>query len=71
MPGVESVHKIRTRGRPPAAHADLHVQVRPDLRIDQAHAIGHQVADRLRRELGLRDVVTHVEPADDAKTDMG
>ncbi len=61
--GVESVHKIRTRGLPHSGHADLHIQVRPDLRIDQAHAIGHQVADRLRRELGLRDVVTHVEPA--------
>ncbi len=63
VPGVESVHKIRTRGQPHSGHADLHVQVRPDLRIDQAHAIGHQVVDRLRRELGLRDVVTHVEPA--------
>ncbi len=63
VPGVESVHKIRTRGLPHSGHADLHVQVRPDLRIDQAHAIGHQVADRLRRELGLRDVVTHLEPA--------
>ncbi len=64
VPGVESVHKIRTRGQPHSGHADLHVQVRPDLRIDQAHAIGHRVADRLRRELGLRDVVTHLEPAE-------
>ncbi len=63
VPGVVGVHKIRTRGQPPGGHADLHVQVRPDLRIDQAHAIGHRVADRLRSELGLRDVVTHVEPA--------
>ncbi len=62
VPGVESVHKIRTRGQPHSGHTDLHVQVRPDLRIDQAHAIGHRVVDRLRRELGLRDVVTHVEP---------
>ena len=63
VPGVEGVHKIRTRGQPHSGHADLHVQVRPELRIDQAHAIGHRVADSLRRELGLRDVVTHVEPA--------
>ncbi len=67
VPGVESVHKIRTRGQPHSGHADLHVQVRPDLRIDQAHAIGHRVADDLRRELGLRDVVTHVEPARDPR----
>lgn len=62
VPGVESVHKIRTRGRPPAAHADLHVQVRPDLRLDQAHVIGHLVAERLQEEFGLVDVVAHVEP---------
>ena len=71
VPGVESVHKIRTRGQPDSGHADLHVQVRPDLRIDQAHDIGHQVADRLRRELGLRDVVTHVEPAGDPRQESG
>ncbi len=64
VPGVENVHKIRTRGRPESGHADLHVQVRGELRIDEAHAIGHQVTDRLREELGFRDVVTHVEPVE-------
>jgi cation diffusion facilitator family transporter len=62
VPGVVSVHKIRSRSGPAGAHADLHVQVAPDLRLDEAHAIGHQVADRLHEELGLEDVVTHVEP---------
>lgn len=66
VPGVRGVHKIRTRGQPPSGHADLHVQVQPDLPIDQAHSIGHRVVDRLRQELGLRDVVTHVEPASGA-----
>ncbi len=62
VPGVEGVHKVRTRGRPGAGYADLHVQLRPDLRLDQAHVIGHLVDERLRRELGLADVVVHVEP---------
>ncbi len=62
VPGVEGVHKVRTRGRPGAGYADLHVQLRPDLRLDQAHVIGHLVVERLRRELGLADVVVHVEP---------
>lgn len=62
VPGVESVHKIRTRGRPGAGYADLHIQVDPGLRLDRAHVIAHMVADRLRQELGFRDVVTHVEP---------
>lgn len=69
VPGVQSVHKIRTRGRPGASYADLHVQVRPDLRLDQAHVIGHMVSDRLREELGLHDVVVHVEPLVGHRTD--
>ncbi len=60
--GVEGVHKVRTRGGPGGGHADLHVQVRADLRLDEAHLIGHRVADRIREELGVEDVVTHVEP---------
>jgi divalent metal cation (Fe/Co/Zn/Cd) transporter len=30
--------------------------------LAEAHAIGHCVADRLREELELTDVITHVEP---------
>ena len=60
--GVAGVHKIRSRMGPGGGHADLHVQVRPDLRLDEAHEIGHRVADRLREELNLTDVITHVEP---------
>jgi len=62
VPGVISVHKIRSRSGPAGAHADLHIQVAPDMRLDEAHEIGHRVADRLSEELGLEDVVTHVEP---------
>ncbi len=61
--GVVSVHKIRSRGGARGGHADLHVQLRGELRLDEAHEIGHRVADRLREELGLRDVLVHVEPA--------
>ncbi|TNF71076.1 MAG: cation transporter [Acidobacteria bacterium] len=60
--GVESVHKIRTRAGTQGGHADLHIQLRPDMRLDEAHDIGHLVAAALRRELGLQDVLVHVEP---------
>ncbi|NJL29097.1 MAG: cation transporter [Thermoanaerobaculia bacterium] len=69
VPGVLGVHKVRTRGQPQTGHADLHVQVRPDLRLDQAHVIGHLVSDRLREVFGFRDVVTHVEPPPGHRTD--
>ncbi len=69
VPGVRSVHKIRTRGAGGIAHADLHVQMDPAIRLDQAHRIGHEVADRLRVELGLDDVLAHVEPPAEHRTD--
>lgn len=62
VPGVISVHKIRSRRGPRGGHADLHVQVSGDLPLEEAHWIGHQVADRLRDELKLPDVLVHVEP---------
>lgn len=63
--GVESVHKIRTRAGVGGGHADLHLQLRPDLPLEEAHAIAHDVVDLLRDELGLLDVVTHIEPTRD------
>jgi cation diffusion facilitator family transporter len=62
VPMVLSAHKIRTRGDHDSAHADLHIQVAADLAIDRAHVLGHMVAHRLEEELGLTDVVVHVEP---------
>jgi cation diffusion facilitator family transporter len=62
VPGVVGTHKVRSRGGPGGNHADLHIQVNPELPIDRAHVVGHLVADRLAGELGLEDVVVHVEP---------
>jgi len=70
VPGVESVHKIRSRGDGHGGHADLHVQVRPDLRLDEAHVIGHLVAEAIKRELQLKDVLVHVEPPVGHRTDF-
>jgi cation diffusion facilitator family transporter len=62
VPGVLSVHKVRSRGRIGEGQADLHIQVPADMPIADAHAIGHQVADRLRERFALREVLVHVEP---------
>jgi len=64
VPGVESTHKIRSRGPADAVSIDLHAQVDPSLSIEDAHAIGHAVEQRLRSELsGVSEVLVHVEPA--------
>lgn len=60
--GVLSVHKIRSRGSRQVGHADLHIQVKADLPLAEAHEIGHRVADELRERFGLTDVLVHVEP---------
>lgn len=63
--GVLSVHKVRSRGREGEGQADLHIQVPPDMPLAEAHAIGHQVADRLRERFELREVLVHVEPPEE------
>jgi cation diffusion facilitator family transporter len=61
--GVNSCHKIRTRGLMDNIHIDLHIQVEPELTITRAHEIGHQVQNKLKEEFdGVKDVITHVEP---------
>ncbi len=62
--GVQSVHRIRSRGKPGAAFVDLHVQVPPGMSTDQAHAIATEVEQRIRQEVpGVAEAVVHIEPA--------
>ncbi|HOG46493.1 MAG TPA: cation-efflux pump [Anaerolineae bacterium] len=63
VPGVQSVHRVRSRGQEDDIHLDLHVRVRPGMPVEQGHDIAHLVEARLRAEVsGLRDVVVHIEP---------
>ncbi|MGE5605394.1 MAG: cation diffusion facilitator family transporter [Bacteroidota bacterium] len=61
--GVQGCHKVRSRGRQDDLQIDLHIQVDCAATIDEAHQIGHTVADAVRKEFeGVSDVVVHVEP---------
>ncbi len=65
VPGVQSCHRIRSRGHNQAIYADLHIRVAPDMSTSQAHAVAHEVQRRLRaRRPDIHDVTVHVEPAD-------
>lgn len=65
VPGVRSVHQVRSRGHEQAVFADLHIRVDPGMSTERAHAIAHEVGRRIRQfETGLQDVTIHVEPAD-------
>ncbi len=61
--GVESYHRIRSRGTPDNVAVDLHVRVDPRLPMQAANAIADEVRRRLLELPGVTDVTVHVEAA--------
>jgi len=65
--GVNACHKIRTRGRPDDIYVDLHVQVNPDMHIDNAHKISYTIEEAIKSAIPeVTDVVVHMEPKEKA-----
>ena len=63
--GVRACHKIRSRGRIDDIYVDLHVQVNPDMHIDNAHQISYLIENTIKSKIpGITDVVVHMEPQD-------
>lgn len=63
VPGVLGCHHIRTRGTPDHIFLDMHIWMRPDLSLFDAHELSHVVKDRLMDQFpGLHDVIIHIEP---------
>ncbi len=62
--GVQSCHKIRSRGTDQAAHLDLHIQVNGQMSLEQAHWLGHLTQEKLQQQLDIMDVLVHVEPVE-------
>lgn len=61
--GVAGAHAIRSRGPADEAWIDMHVQVDPQLGIERAHAIAHEVKSQILKEIpGVRDAIIHIEP---------
>lgn len=59
--GVESYHRIRSRGPIDKVAIDLHVRVAPNLSVQEANAIADEVRRRLLTEPGVDDVTVHTE----------
>lgn len=67
VPGVESVHDLRTRSLGSQNVLDLHIVVAPRLTVSEAHEIGNAVSRRLREAFtDLAEVTFHIDPEDDA-----
>jgi cation diffusion facilitator family transporter len=59
--GVESYHRIRSRGASDNVAIDLHIRVDPDLSVQDANAIADEVRRRLLSLSGVGDVTVHAE----------
>jgi len=67
VPGVDSVHDLRTRQSAGWVMVDLHIVVGPKITVSEAHEIGNEVSRRLRHQFpALTDVIFHIDPEDDA-----
>jgi cation diffusion facilitator family transporter len=63
VPEVLGCHHIRTRGPEDHVFVDLHIWMRRDMRLDEAHAKSHVVKDRLvERFPQIVDAIIHIEP---------
>jgi cation diffusion facilitator family transporter len=66
--GVCGCHKVRTRGRPDDIHLDLHVQVKGDMPLQEAHNLNHAIqAAIMKRYPQITDVLVHMEPAQEVR----
>jgi cation diffusion facilitator family transporter len=63
VPSVLGCHRIRSRGPADYVFVDLHVWLDAATRLDDAHAVSHQVKDRLMARFPqIADAVIHIEP---------
>ena len=62
-PGVLGIEKIYARKVGLQYHVELHLEVDPQMTVERAHGIAHQVKDRVREQLpSVYDVLVHIEP---------
>jgi cation diffusion facilitator family transporter len=64
VPGVQAVEKCRARKTGFQYFVDLHIEVDPQMTVQQGHDIAHQVKYNVRQAIpSIQDVLVHVEPA--------
>lgn len=63
FPQVKDVHKIRSRGRLDDIHIDLHVMIKPEMSIEEAHQLAHELEAEAKKELYPSiQMIVHLEP---------
>jgi cation diffusion facilitator family transporter len=59
--GVESFHRVRSRGAAGSAAVDLHVRISPEKTVQEADAVGAEIRRRLLALDKVTDVTVHLE----------
>ena len=63
--GIKGVDKVWVRKLGMRLMVDLHIEVDPDITVQEGHRLSHEVKAKLQAELPqVRDVMVHVEPFD-------
>lgn len=63
VPEVIGSEKIRTRGSTDFVFLDLHIWLRAEMSLDEAHHVSHVVKDRLMERFPqIKDAIIHIEP---------
>jgi len=63
IPGVGGVEKCFVRKMGYQFFVDMHVEVDPQMTVENSHRIGHEVKNKVRAEIpSVRDVLIHIEP---------
>lgn len=66
VPGVRTLHQLRTRSAGSKAFLDVHILVDSTISVSEGHFIGQQVHLQVTREFpAIADVTVHVDPEDD------
>lgn len=66
IPGVLSVHQLRTRMHGNNIFIDAHIQVASFISVSEGHHISEQVHIQLRKRfVNITDVTVHIDPEDD------
>lgn len=69
--GIESFHRVRSRGAAGSAAIDLHVRVSAEKTVREANVIADEVRRRLLALDGVSDVTVHIEAARASEEDAG
>lgn len=71
VPGVVSVHELRSRSLAGRFFIDVHVQVSPKISVSEGHFVGDKVRHYLESHYAeIEDVTIHIDPEDDENVSL-